>query len=411
MPTPTVETIARPNVRGSGDGQGPASSWFGVGFSIAVFVATRALDALMLKLLAVHQQALSAGSKPGYFEAVPMRSHPSYWEVITNWDGQWYQSIAAHGYPALAGGSVDAQQAWAFPPGFPWLVRGLMTFGLSFPMAASLLNLGCGMVAMILLFDLVERAAGRFSAIAAVATTCCFITAPLLQAAYSESLAFMLLLIAFRGLTRGRYGATLIAVLLLSLVRVITPPFALVVVAHVLYRRRRRESIARKDALLLTAITGSALAGGVVWTGASRLLSHHASLATARTAGPFDGQDWFGQAYQLLGWTGIVMVLLLVAGLLVLARRPAAQGWGVELRTWLWCYPLYIFAATPITTGVLRYLLLCFPLGLALAGAPLHPQRAWQSAARLGSCCAAGLALQWWWLGHSFVVHVGSFMP
>lgn len=397
---------------GTDSGVAPKFSPFGIIFSVGAFAATRLIDAVMLRAAAAQQQALAPGSKPGYFVAESTPAHPGYLELITNWDGQWYESIGRHGYPTLTGGGslVDAQQAWAFPPGFPLLTRAVMGLGLPFSVAATLLNLLCGAAAMALLFAIIERRSGRFAAATTVAATCCFITAPLLQMAYSESLAMLLLMLAFSALTRRSYGWATLAVLALSLVRIVTPPFAAVVAVHWLARHRARP-ISRRDSAFLAALCLCSLGGGGLWTAISRLLSGHASLATARTAGPFAGKNWFVQSYGLLGWPGFAFVCLLALFPVLLARRPAVQAWDVELRTWLWSYPIYVLAVTPITTGVLRYLLFCFPIGTALAGAP-HTDGARRSRVLLiGLCCLMGIVLQGWWITHSFVVHPGSFMP
>ena len=387
-------------------------SRFGIAYSLTVFAATRLIDALLFLAAAPRQQALAPGRKSGYFAAEPLPAHPGYLQLLTNWDGQWYQSIARHGYPSLTGGgsSIDAQQAWAFPPGFPLLTRAVMALGVSFPIAALLLNLACGAAAMVLLFALVERRNGRFAAATAVATTCCFITAPLLQVAYSESLALLLLLLVLTALVGRRYGWATLAVVGLSLVRIITPPLAIVVAAH-WFVRRRQSPISRRDKASLAVLCLGSLIGGGLWTVISWLLSQHASRATTRTAGPFAGNNWFVQAYGLLGWPGLVFVCLLALCPLLLARRPAAQGWDVELRTWLWCYPIYILAVTPITTGVLRYLLLGFPFGLLLAGTTRAGRSRRSRVVLVALCCLLGVALQAWWIAHSFVVRPGSFMP
>ena len=43
-------------------------------------------------------------------------------------------------------------------------------------------------------------------------------------------------------------------------------------------------------------------------------------------------------------------------------RRPAARAWGVEVRTWAWAYPAYLFVAAAPGPSIIRYLLLAFPL-------------------------------------------------
>jgi len=62
--------------------------------------------------------------------------HSGYLDMATLWDAQWYRIIATQGYPVPlpvdAAGAVQ-QNAWAFFPGFPFLVKAVMAAtGLSF---------------------------------------------------------------------------------------------------------------------------------------------------------------------------------------------------------------------------------------------------------------------------------------
>ena len=111
--------------------------------------------------------------------------------LITNWDGQWYERIATLGYhlpePGTAG-AKDALWTYAFLPVFPTVMGAMMAVtGLSFAVCATIVNLAAGAAAMVVMFALVERPAGRFAAGAAGVFTCCFMTAPLFPAADSRT--------------------------------------------------------------------------------------------------------------------------------------------------------------------------------------------------------------------------------
>src|SRR5689334_15878101 len=77
-----------------------ASSWDGyaVWFPLAVFAATRTVDALLIVAASHHQVALVARD-PNYHLNYPSPADPGYTLVAANWDGQWYRRIAAVGYP------------------------------------------------------------------------------------------------------------------------------------------------------------------------------------------------------------------------------------------------------------------------------------------------------------------------
>jgi hypothetical protein len=393
-----------------------SGSRFALAFPLGVFLLTRLYDFVLFQLLSRGQPAVGGDFKPGYFVSSPLPAHPGYLGVITNWDGQWYESLATNGYPMVGHGaltSADALQAWAFPPAFPLLTRAVMWTGLSFPWAASVVSSICGALAMILLFRLLDRSAGRFVAASGVALVCCFISAPLLQAAYSESLGLLLLLTAFVALVERKYGLAVAAIVLLGFTRILTPPFAIVVGLHVVarYRRRDRDPLSRKDTVALVALGAVSMAGALAWSITANLLTRSSTGAASRPRGAFEGLNWFAQSYSLLGWVGPSLVGLVLVILILLSIRPSARAWGIEVRTWLWSYPLFIFAVTPMTTGILRYLLFCFPLGLTLVGYPTTSGARKTRALTVAAACLVGLALQWWWVDHSFVVHIVSLMP
>jgi hypothetical protein len=88
--------------------------------TLAVYAAARLLSAVVL-LVAARAQAANGwtGAAPGYVDYTGLM-----------WDATWYRTIAEQGYPATLPVGADGlvqQNAWAFFPLFPMLVRGLMT--------------------------------------------------------------------------------------------------------------------------------------------------------------------------------------------------------------------------------------------------------------------------------------------
>lgn len=383
----------------------PMSVWL----PLAIFAATRAFDFVVLLIAAKSQPALSLSS--AQFLQSPMPASPGYLGVITNWDGQWYRSIAIDGYQLPSGDRADPNSAWAwaFLPLFPMTVRGLMSLtGMGFAEAASVFNFAAGAAAMLVMYKLLEKPAGRFLAASGVALTCTFITAPILQTAYSEALALLLVCCALLMIRSRRYGWACVAVVLLSLTRLITPALTIVVVVHALYRlkRRRHDPFSVADSLWLV-ILGLVSFGGVwLWstfvslrfgpgTGAStraQNLANHSNLG------------WFSGLQSLLGWPGTVFLVIASISLVYFSIFGSmTASWGLEVRTWLCSYPLFILAVTPVTAGVLRYLLLAFPLPLLVI--PSGPPRgaSWARPCILLGVCLSGLVLQVLWVNYSFV--------
>ena len=313
---------------------------------------------------------------------------------------------------------------------FPLLVHGVMVLtGLSFPAAATATGpLPCS-IAAVLLYALVERAGCRFLALSAVVLTSAFVSAPILQYAYSEPLALLFLLGSLLALQRRRYGWALVLVLALAYTRLVTAPIAVVVVAHLWHRVRSEgwASVPWRDRLSLGGVGAASVAGTLLWpitgwalVGAAGL--HRVDDVTSQPT------SWLAASYAFLGIAGPVLLLLLIALLAIAAVSPLARSWGAELRAWSWAYPAFLIAVTPMCSGVLRYLVLAAPtLGLIAVGSPRRlegevggvtrstrgaafaPPGPWQVVA-LVLATVVGVLCQWWYINTMGVMRGAFFV-
>ena len=178
------------------------------------------------------------------FVSDPAPAHPGYLDMLTNWDGQWYQQVVGHGYPSdLPHGSDGevAQNTWAFYPVYPALVRVVMALtSLPFAAAASLVSMVAAGAAMVLVFRMLEGRVGRFNASMTVLAICMSPAGLVLQLAYTESLGLLVLVACLVLLERRRYGALSIMAVVLSLTRPIVLPLCLLIAIHGVLRWRRR---------------------------------------------------------------------------------------------------------------------------------------------------------------------------
>ena len=389
----------------------PLSIWL----PLAIFALTRLYGYVIIALAARYQVALPSLDHPGIYQFTPHPDSPGYLALITNWDGQWYERIATDGYHLPSPGDPrpnDALWAFAFLPAFPAVVGGLMTAtGLSFGVCATFLNLVAGGAAMVVMFALVERTAGRFAAAATVLFTNCFVAAPLFQAAYSESISLLLVCTILLLVARREYGWAVAAVLLLSLTRLVTPPLAIVVLVHAVLRFRgrvqdpvRHGEVVGMTVLGLVSVASvslwstitSAITSGVKETGANR-----GSVSNALAAGRL---GWFTNAFEHIGWIGVVGLALLVVLFVAVAVSKLTRTWGTEVRTWFAAYPIFLLFVAGVHTGMFRYLLLAFPLGLLLVGSPAPGTIPRKRAALVATVCVISLALQVPWVSHALVV-------
>ena len=358
------------------------------------------------------------------------------------WDASWYQQIADHGYPSElpvdADGNVQ-QNVWAFYPLFPFLVRAVQQVtGLGWDVVAPTVALLCGAGAMLVIYRLVERA-GHLAVerrpglpLATVALVSAFPSSVVLQVAYTEALALLLVAGALYLLWARRYEWAGLVILLLGFTRAVALPLALVVAWHavVRYREWRRErGTAAPSAPVAAAgggrATGVEPSGGppvlprtrVPWREVARVggLFVVAALsglvwqvlcgiATGRTdaylltQGAWRGTGpvvpflpWVDVSRALFGTVGPWVLVLVLAAVAAVGLSPVARRLGPELQAWPLAYLGYLVAVIEPWTSIVRFLLLAFPLGAVTLGWTRSRWWFW-------GCLAAGVAGQAWWV-------------
>lgn len=377
---------------------------------LGVYAVSRLIDTLILLRLKVHQT-----TDPNFLSGgiVPIQVQPrTYGHIITNWDGQWYRLIAEHGYPhtlpTYADGSV-VQNQWAFYPGFPMLCRLLMQLGLSFEAAATTVTLLAGAVGACLLYALVRGSGSRFTAMMTVVGFSFFPTATVLQAAYTEALAFALIAGALLALNRRRYEWFMACTVVLSLTRPVALPLAAVVGLHLLIRwlRRDKEEFPASERAMAGIATVVALLSFGVWPMIAALTTGHfnAYYATALT---WDNNrqwhTWLGETLGVGGQGVMLFTIIAAFGIVAIVTQRAARAWPTELRTWSAAYVLYLLASTRVTPSITRYLMLAIVPAWPF---PEISERRLPMLAKVGivgAIAGAGVLLQIGWTGSNFIV-------
>ena len=341
---------------------------------------------------------------------------PSYWKFVgLMFDGSWYRQIAEHGYPATLPVGADGlvqQNAWAFFPLFPGLVRAVMTvtrlpWDVAAPVVATLLGAGAVLLVHRCIVTGAPRAVAAWPALplATVALVCVFPSSPVLQAGYTESLALLLIAAALLLVLRRRYGAAALVVVALGFARAVALPMAVVVVVHALVRwrdaRRGTEPLPARDVVRLAGLGVAAVVSGVAWplicgwaTGVpNAYLLTQESWRGVRTTTPF-----YGWTYVPQFWFGPWAPLVLAAGFgltIALLVAPAAWRLGNELHTWSGAYIGYIVAVIEPGSSLARFLLLAFPMGAVTAGLVQRPARARWAAFWAVLVLMVGLQVLW----------------
>ncbi|MFI7481050.1 hypothetical protein ACH9EU_01405 [Kocuria sp. M1R5S2] len=331
-----------------------------------------------------------------------------YFAFTGIWDSDWYERIAREGYPAEVprDGTGRAQEnAWAFYPVFPLLVRGVTALtGTGWDVTASTVSLLAGAAAAVVVHRLFLRLAPPATALWALALVAFNPVAPVLQVPYAESLHLLLLAAALLLVADGRHLAAAPVVLVMCLTRPAGVPFAAALGITWLVRtvRRRRSGQLRRaaeapDGLLALALFSCAAAlawPGIAWWVTGEPAAYTDTETAWRGEALLPVVPWFDAGVRYLGPVvgPAAPVLLVAAGVAVLGSGVVRRRLDLLLRTWLACYAVYLLLFLHPQSSTFRLLVPMFPLALPLAA--VSESRAYRTA-----CLLAGAVLQLVWVG------------
>ena len=385
---------------------------------LAIYLLTRVVAGVLMVLVTPHQTVMLEGI-PGYHSVVPSQQPPGYLDVVTTWDAQWYWDITMNGYPASAEDSNGnpAQTALAFFPLYPTLVKAMMALsGLGFRVVAPTTSVLIGAAAVLVVHRLVEQCVDRRRALICVSLLCTFASAPVMQAAYTESLALLLVATALLLLHGRRYLLCLLPVVLLGLTRNIALALAPVVLLHWYWRIHEQEDsprymgapAVRVPHMRIGLLGLATLAASAEWPVIVGFITAdpRAYLTTMKAWPGFTGSVLRSPWAVLVSQHAAVLILLLLGlvGVLIgLRLLPGRRSWGPELWGWGIAYPIYVFAASSATLSFARYLLLAFPLGLLWVPDAESVQQKRRQAATVALLVMLGLVAQWFWVSRLLV--------
>lgn len=359
---------------------------------LAIFVASRIVTTTIL-LIVASSQAVSdrTGASPGLVE------------FSNIWDGQWYWFVNASGYPAEIprdGTGVATENAWAFMPAYPFLLRLFTTFGVPFTVIAPIVSLLFAGAAALVFFRLMSRFLPAGSALFATALFCVAPLSTILQVSYAESMHLFLLSVALLLLVDRRYVVLIPVVILMSLTRPSGLAFALAMLLHLVHRfvTRHRDPFPWRERLEVVAVGLVSALSGVAWlliawavTGEFTAYTD-TELAWRRGFGvegeliPFTpwvqgAQFWFGDWWSVPDPWGLALaigaVVALAGGFGAFLLSPWARRLGPDLRFWLVAYALYLLAVFFPQSSVFRLLV---PLAPALGALAVPRSPIWRAA-------------------------------
>ncbi|MET0976556.1 MAG: hypothetical protein ABWX82_12890 [Leifsonia sp.] len=334
-------------------------------------------------------------------------AHPGYADFANIWDGRWYEIIAGYGYPKelpLTDDGHVGENAWAFMPAYPGLIRVLMELtALPFTGLAVFVSLAFGLGTALLFHRLLSTRLDPSTTLFAVTLFCFAPLSPLLQIGYAESMYLFFLTLALLLLVRRRYWLLVPVVTVMALTRPSGLAFALALGLHVVHRWFTRErdpfSVAeRVAAVSVTVITGLM---GLAWPAAAWIATGNPSAYVETELAwrmPYIGYvelvpftAWFQSGVWWLGMPlGIVVVIAVILGFGFALFLPAVRRLGVDVRFWLASYALYLLAVFFPQSSTFRLLTPLFPLLGAIAQPRSRVYRV--------VVVAVFVVLQWCWL-------------
>ncbi|RNE63836.1 mannosyltransferase family protein [Cryobacterium tepidiphilum] len=334
-------------------------------------------------------------------------AHPSYVDYANIWDGRWYNIVAVAGYPSVLPVTPDghiAENAWAFMPGYPAVVRLIMfATGLQWNSVAVFVSLAFSLATALVFYRLMRRVLPGETAMFAVVLFCVAPLSPILQFGYAESMHLFFLTVALYLLLERRYVLLFPVITVMALTRPTGLAFALALVLHVGYRwfTRHTDPYPPGERMLSAGVAVFSALMGLAWPAVAWAVTGQPGAYTDTELAwraPYIGYQelvpfsaWFQGGVWWLGMPlGILAVIALVLAFGMFLFTPAVKRLGIDLRAWVVSYAIYLLAVFFPQSSTFRLLMPLFPL-LGAVAAPRS--RIYRVVVVLVS-----IAAQWGWL-------------
>ena len=367
-----------------------------------------------------------------------------YQDFISTWDAGWYEQIARSGYPDVL--PVDyigtvMENPWAFYPVFPYLADMLSRItGMSYYPAASLVALGSGFAAAVVIYYLFEssvlllsRARGhregdsaergesenqqhaRTLALWGVALVAFLPIAPVLQVPYAEATGLLFLAATLLALVRGAWGRAVLWAIIACLSRPIGVPLGaaaglwwaistllkLRANARVENGQKKKPGaiIASSIPQLLSALgicAAALLWPAIAWIRTGRMDAYTATETAWRGKHLAPFEPWIHQAYAYLGPWGLPLLVVLLTAYVIWSLSPVVRSTlHPALNLFAGCYVLYLLIFLNPQSSTFRLLLPLFVMALPLMA--LSSSRAYRLAMVLFGAAAGAGWIGWLW--------------
>ena len=303
-------------------------------------------------------------------------ARPNLFDFSRMWDSHWYRIITETGYPStlpITEAGHVGENAWAFMPIYPYLVRiGMGLTGLPFSVVSIVLSLAFFAVFVFLADRLFRHVLGSREALWAVAIVAFAPVSPIFQVGYAESLGMVFLTLALIGLLEKRWWLTGIAIPLAALTRPLGVPLTIMMGILMLMAWRSGRDRAPHVWLTLLAAASTAAWPLIAATYTGSLSAYLDTEMAWRRPYVGDGTHAWGTGWwQSAQWwfpDNAVWVLAGVAAVvIVVAILPATRRLGSVLTVWSWGYLGYLVLVLFPQSSIFRLLAPMFPLAGGIA--------------------------------------------
>lgn len=298
-------------------------------------------------------------------------AHPDLFEFSRIWDSHWNRIVAESGYPTTL--PVDnhgriAENAWAFLPLYPMLVRAVMSVtGVPFSIVSVILSTLAFGGFLFTADRLFRRAIGDGPALAAISIIAFAPTAPIFQVGYSESWGMLFLALILVAVSERRWWWAGILIPFAALTRPIGVPLAFMAAFVLVHEWKNGRD--RAAHVWLTVVAGlSAIAWPVIaWLVTGRMTAYlETELAWRRPYLGNKGHGWGTGWWDAAVWwfkDGAPWVMGGVALLvIVIAALPTTRALGRTMLAWVASYVLYLVLVFFPQSSTFRILMPLFPL-------------------------------------------------
>lgn len=353
---------------------------------IVIFAASRVVTTMIMVAFANLQGTTYwEGPKPDYFAFAGF------------WDSEWYRTVSLAGYPAqlpIGGDGHVTQNAWAFLPGYPAVVRGFLVIGIPFEYASVIVSLIFALGTALLFYKLMARVLPNGGALFAVVLFCTAPLSPILQVGYAESMQLFFLFLALLLFQDRRYYLMIPVIGIAALTRPSGLAFAVMLLLHLVFRfvARARDPFPWRERIAVIVVGLSSALLGVVWPLVAWISTGVPSAYTdtelAWRVGYVGYQDllpfgsWVQGSQWWLNWihfpaadiVGPIVLVIVVALFAVLLFTPPLRRLGVELRLWVVGYAVYLLAVFFPQSSTFRLFMPFAPLlgALAIPRSPVY---------------------------------------